>query len=288
MTKAKKILFLGSIGLTSLLWQSTMLGIVKPLDTISSKRNCQVWRSAAKLRSSHGLEWAAHHSAALGVFSALQRKEYKMEPLEIKNKLERTRELVKGLAVAKKEIAMNLAAFKGLSLAAIKMMLAGEELFDQDFVEHLTEKEGMLEDVFVKKSVEEIFVANLGETNQRVEATESEPDEVIEEAVADTETTKEADVTENEGFKEYVKLSVQEIEKIMDGWQPRLQERVLAILQDGQPRRRTEYEIEMARDEAQGNLIDLISESSYPAQTKLYKMLTDFIKDSRGELTEAA
>lgn len=117
---------------------------------------------------------------------------------------------------------------------------------------------------------------------------ESEADEVIEEAVAEAETTKGRDITETKEFKAFVESGVEAIEKVIDGWHPSLQERVLAILLDEQPQRRAEHEAEMARDDAQGDLIDLIGEAPYSVQAKLYRMLIGLIKDSHGELTEAA
>ena len=246
-----------------------------------------------------------------------------METVETKNRLDRlemTRVLIQGLAIARDGIAADLNAFKGLSLAAIKMMYAGEELFDGDFVAHLKEKKDMLEREF-----NEVGLVDLtSESEPDVTKPESKADAVIEEAVSEPEKLDSLvvkslvaeiegilDRTTAEGQKEVLaalqasqpnrtaepkhlsslmtKSLFAEIEEILDATTAEEQKEVLASLQASQPNRTAEYEAEMARDEARDNLIDLVGESSYPAQTKTYDMLTDFVKRSQDELvTEAA
>jgi hypothetical protein len=54
---------------------------------------------------------------------------------ETENMLERTGELIRGMKVAESELTFAIQSFRGASLAAVNMMLAGGELFDTDFEE---------------------------------------------------------------------------------------------------------------------------------------------------------
>ena len=224
-----------------------------------------------------------HTSPALsGLFvRSAQKGRCIVESTKTKNKLEETRELIQGLVLASKETTMGLVVFKGLSLAAIQMMLAGEELFDEDFVDHLKEKAGMLQKA-------------IAEMDSVSKEPESEADAVIEEAT-ESEPESEADAVIEEAIaapkglgRAIIASLVEDIEELLDHTTAEGQKEVLVILQASQPQRTAEYEAEVARDDARDNLINLVGESSYPAQTELYSMLTDFVKKSRGELTEAA
>lgn len=73
-----------------------------------------------------------------------------MKSEETENKTERTRELIRGMDQAGKEIALAIESFKGLSLAAINMLLAGDEFFNEDLLQQLKDEKGILDRHYVE------------------------------------------------------------------------------------------------------------------------------------------
>lgn len=261
--------------MTACLWQC-ILPIVKPIEHISLKANQP--DKAGELRDGDvrtAFYGAAHLSCPAWSFCAQSIEgKVSMEPVETKNKLEETRELTRGLAAAAVEAAKGLEKTKIVMLASIHFLLgASPDLLDDDIIQELKHTQGWL-----TKEVSGEDVSMSDKLIGSAEKSESEADAVIEEAVAAPKGLDGA----------IVASIVKEIEEVLDHTTPEGQVEVMQILADRQPQRFTEYEAEIARDEVRDNLINLVNESSYPAQTKLYEMLTDFIKKSQGELTEAA
>ncbi len=247
--------------MTACLWQCIM-PTVKTIGNNSLTANLPDNAGELRGREARTAPIVRHNSPALSGFfvRSAQKERYVVETVETKNKLEG---LVKQLEEAKGEVMKNTEVSKGIMLADIDLLLAGEEYLTYDVIAQLEEARGF-------------FVEEDSETDEKPE---SDADAAIEEAVAGSEIT---DMT-------FVNLLVADIKKILARTTAEGQKEVLAALQAGQPERTAKYEAEMARDEARDNMLDSVCELPIDAQTKLYRMFHVTVNDSRDELvTEAA
>jgi len=205
-----------------------------------------------------------------------------METVKTKDKLEKLQMTTKELKVLAEDLQLETIARKRLVIAATDVILASDDYICEGLIEEL--KQGK---ECISRELQDIG-EGIAKDGESVEATEREADAVIEEVVAEPETTEEQGV-ESERGKEYVKIGVERIEKEFEGWRPPFQEKILQELQSRQPQRTAEYEAEEARDEARDDFLDYcLNNLSESEETQLYKKLLAEVEAGKLSVPDAA
>ncbi len=156
-----------------------------------------------------------------------------MKSVETKNKLEEVKGLISGIVAEKNEMAIHIEAFKGISLVAIELLLAGDDCWCQDFIEQLKDERGILVRYF----------SEINKVDKREDVESGiEEDEPLE--LDETKKWPYADIA----------VSVGAIERVLEGYQPEKQKHIMQVVVDRQPERDAQTEKEIRRQEATDKL----------------------------------